>query len=120
MVSHVRTGDEDMRRWIAISAAAAIAALAQGSAAQAQQQGDARRGKALAETWCASCHLVGEEAARSGTDRAPPFPAIARDPAKDAAYIRRWLTADHVQMPNFDLGRRETEDLIAYFRSLGG
>ncbi len=51
-------------------------------------------------------------------DPAPPFPLIANDPDKTPAYLQHWLSTSHPQMPNFNLGRREIVDLIAYIRSL--
>jgi mono/diheme cytochrome c family protein len=105
-----------IRRIAAAAAAAALLALSQTAAAQ--QQGDARSGAALANAWCASCHIVTAGTARGGADRAPPFAAIANDPAKGAGYLRTWLTRDHVRMPNFDLTGKEMSDLIAYIETL--
>lgn len=99
----------------ALAAAAFVLLLADGAAAQ---QGDAQRGRALAQTWCASCHIVVGGAARAGDDVAPPFAAIARDPAKGPDYLRPWLSQAHVGMPDFNLSRREMDDLIAYIGSL--
>ena len=91
--------------------------LATGSA-QAQTAGDAVRGLALAESWCSRCHIIDERGAGTTVDPAPPFPLIANDPKKTPAYLQRWLSTAHPQMPNFDLGRREMVDLIAYIKSL--
>ena len=91
--------------------------LATGSA-QAQKSGDAMRGSTLAESWCKSCHIIDKRGTGTAMDSAPPFPVIAHDPKKTPAYMQRWLSTSHAQMPNFNLGRREIVDLIAYIKSL--
>lgn len=95
----------------------AMLVLAAG-AASAQTVGDASRGLAIAESWCASCHIIGPNATGQSVDAAPPFPMIAADPAKTTGYLQRWLTSSHPQMPNFNMGRREVEDLSAYLKTL--
>ncbi|HVJ55869.1 MAG TPA: cytochrome c [Aliidongia sp.] len=78
--------------------------------------GDDSRGEALARHWCAGCHLVGGP--NSGTDAAPPFRTIARNPSKDAAFLRSFLTHPHPPMAALSLSRAEIEDLVAYFHRL--
>jgi mono/diheme cytochrome c family protein len=78
---------------------------------------DVRHGRAIAEAWCAQCHLVGPGG--PGVDLAPPFEAIARDPARSDDWLRAWLSDPHPPMPDLDLTRLEIEDLLAYLRSLG-
>jgi mono/diheme cytochrome c family protein len=85
---------------------------------QAQTGGDAMRGSSLAESWCQSCHIIDQRGTGRAVDPAPPFPMIANDPKKTPGYLQHWLSTSHPQMPNFNLGRREIEDLIAYIRSL--
>lgn len=85
--------------------------------AQGQSRGDAIRGAALADSWCKSCHIVDKKGNGTAIDPAPPFPQIAKDPKKTTAYLKNWLGTSHPQMPNFNLGRREVEDLIAHIRS---
>jgi len=86
--------------------------------ARAQQSGDARQGAGLARDWCASCHVVGIEAGGRGTDSAPSFARIARDPAKGPEYVRGALNAPHPPMPFMPLSRAAMNDLVAYFRTL--
>lgn len=95
------------------------AALLQAGPAPAQS-GNAERGAALAQAWCVGCHIVDRAGAGTVRDAAPTFAAVAADPARTPDYLRGWLQSGrlHVQMPNFSLGRRDTEDLIAYFRTL--
>lgn len=87
--------------------------------AQGQTVGDAARGDALANSWCTSCHIIDERGTGTAIDPAPSFPQIAKDAAKTRAYLLHWLSTSHPQMPNFNLGRREMEDLIAYIQSQG-
>ena len=89
-----------------------------GSAPAFAQAGDAHRGSALAQSWCAGCHVVDNRGAGRSADNAPPFPMIAADKSKTPEHLRSWMTADHTRMPNFNLSRREIDDLVAYIRSL--
>jgi mono/diheme cytochrome c family protein len=87
------------------------------AAAQTQTQTLAQ-GRAVAEAWCANCHVVGGNAQR-GNDAAPSFASIARR-APDPAALRTWLGQRHKDMmPNYDLSRDEVDGVIAYILSLG-
>jgi mono/diheme cytochrome c family protein len=95
---------------------AAFAALAlNGSVAFAA--GDASAGKALAETWCSSCHLIGPEQT-SATTEAPPFETIAKRSDDEIAALALFLADPHPPMPQMSLTRREIQDLLAYISSL--
>lgn len=87
-----------------------------GFAASAAAAGDAEAGHALARIWCSSCHIVDE--AQQARDAAPPFASIAKRHGSDRAWLRAWLTAPHPPMPNFNLSRREIDDIVAYLESL--
>jgi mono/diheme cytochrome c family protein len=91
-----------------------FAALAAGPADAA----DAARGAALAAQWCAACHAIGGETAGVRRDSPPSFAAVARRPDVSESSLRAWLGVPHPSMPSFDLSRSDTEDLIAYIRSL--
>jgi mono/diheme cytochrome c family protein len=78
--------------------------------------GDVAAGAALARQWCSGCHVVDE--ARRGTDSAPPLTTIAKRHAADESWLRGWLAQPHPPMPNFNLDRREIDDIIAYLGSL--
>lgn len=92
--------------------AAAILAVAWPALAQTESEGHA-----LAARWCASCHLVDRDA-RSGADAAPPFRALANDPAYTPARLQGWLADPHPPMPNLNLARREIDTIVAYISSL--
>ncbi|HYD70421.1 cytochrome c [Azospirillum sp.] len=77
---------------------------------------DAQNGRAIAERWCAACHVVAE--GRSGSDAAPPLPQIARNRAADQRWLRAWLTDPHPPMPNLNLSRSDIDDVVAYLERL--
>ncbi len=103
----------------ALSASCVMAVLAVGAPAAAQS-GNAERGAALAQAWCAECHIIDRAGTGTMRDAAPAFTTVAADPTRTPDYLRGWMQSDrlHIQMPNFSLGRRDSEDLIAYFRVL--
>ena len=72
--------------------------------------GDAVQGKATAERWCATCHVVAPGG--RGADVAPNFATIARQ--RDADYLRGFLSRPHPPMPRFELSRQDIDDLVAY------
>ena len=79
---------------------------------------DAVRGQALAERWCANCHVVARAAATGRADGLPTFPALAARKDVTAATLKGAMTATHSRMPDFQLGGRDQEDLVAYIFSL--
>ena len=89
-------------------------------AAQAQQrrQPDANQGAALAREWCASCHVVGTGQAGTGTDAAPSFSRIAKDPKKGPDFVRGMLANPHPPMPPLEISQAAIGDIVAYFRYL--
>ncbi len=86
--------------------------------ASAQMKGDAMRGASLAQSWCVACHVIDNRGTGRTVDLAAPFPRIANDSKKTPAFLQHWLSTSHPQMPNFQLGRREIDDLIAYIQTL--
>jgi len=79
---------------------------------------DAMRGQALAERWCANCHVVNQAAMTGRADGLPTFPALAARKDITAATIKGAMTATHSRMPDLQLGARDQEDLVAYILSL--
>jgi mono/diheme cytochrome c family protein len=102
-----------MRIWIAL--AAVLAAGGPGSAAS--PLGNPENGRTLAETWCASCHLVSAEQ-KSTTTEAPPFASISRRSASELDRLPAFLAAPHPPMPAISLSGTEIRDLVAYVTSL--
>jgi len=79
---------------------------------------DAVRGQALAERWCANCHVVNRTATTGRADGLPTFPALAERKDVTAATLKGAMTAMHSRMPDLQLGARDQEDLVAYIFSL--
>jgi cytochrome c len=78
--------------------------------------GDPQIGGELAQRWCTSCHTIGT--AGDTKDAAPAFSVIAKRHGADDRWLRSWLTAPHLPMPDFNLSRQEIDDLVAYLASL--
>ena len=91
--------------------------LAASHSSFAASAGDPEKGRALAERWCSSCHVVAPDQA-SATTEAPPFETIATRPVHDLEKLRAFLAAPHAPMPPLDLSRTEIGDLYAYIESL--
>ena len=96
-------------------AALLLSSLSFAGLAEAQ---DAVRGQALAERWCANCHVVSRTATTGRSDGLPTFPALAARKDVTAATLKGAMTATHSRMPDFQLGARDQEDLVAYIFSL--
>lgn len=88
-----------------------------GSAHAKDQPGNAAAGLRFAETWCSGCHPVALRAARTG-GIAPDFGTIADRPETSRQTLKAFLESNHQLMPNFQLTREETDDVIAYILSL--
>ncbi|MFO1081421.1 MAG: c-type cytochrome [Reyranellaceae bacterium] len=85
------------------------------AAAQAQ---DVLRGQQLAERWCANCHVVAKSQNTGRSDGLPTFPALANRKDVTAAFLKGAMSAQHSRMPDFQLGNRDQDDLVAYIFSL--
>ena len=79
---------------------------------------DADQGRAIAERWCSSCHVVGREQKSASNDQAPPFAAIANRPDFDAGRLALLLLSPHPNMPKLALSRLQIADLTAYMLTL--
>ncbi len=84
----------------------------------AQDQGDVRAGRHLAETWCSSCHVVDPTLQRGIDNGAPAFAAVAGMSSTTPLALRAFLQTPHAQMPDLHLSRDEIDDLTAYILSL--
>lgn len=100
----------------ALLALAALLLAARPAAAQAV--GDVRAGQRLAATWCSACHVTARDVRGPASDPAPSFAAIAAMPSATAMSLRAFLQTPHRIMPDYNLTRRETDDLVAYILSL--
>ena len=94
--------------------AAALALIAiPGSPARAA---DVAHGRALAQRWCAECHVVSADQKQASAD-APPFVTIARSPISAQA-LAYFLLDPHPVMPTLPLSRIAADDIAAYIKSL--
>jgi mono/diheme cytochrome c family protein len=100
------------------SLAGALILLAAAPAASAQMPADAAAGHQLASKLCTGCHIVGTESA--GSDIAPPFPVIARDPSMTLTELHGWIEPGHPVLPHLALSSKQTADINAYLDSLLG
>lgn len=78
--------------------------------------GNAEAGRQLVMRSCSSCHAT--EAAKTATDNAPPFSAVAKTNKENPAWIRGWLMNPHPPMPNISLSRQQIDSIVAYLSSL--
>lgn len=90
---------------------------AAGLAGSALAQGNAGTGGAIAERWCASCHLVSADQTAAVAD-VPSFPSIAQRTDSEIEALEGFLVDPHPPMPDMSLTRHEISDLLAYIRSL--
>jgi mono/diheme cytochrome c family protein len=95
----------------------ALLALTRPAAAQ-QATGDPAAGHELAAKLCAACHIVGTE--RVGSDVAPPFLVIARDPAVTLSELHAWVGPAHTMLPDLALTPKQIADINAYLDTLHG
>ena len=79
---------------------------------------DAAKGKAIAERWCASCHVVAREQKRAPSDQAPPFASLAGKPDFGADRLAFLLLKPHPNMPKLSLSRFQVGDLAEYILTL--
>jgi mono/diheme cytochrome c family protein len=98
---------------IAVLAGAHVAPLA-----AAQQEGDPAAGRRLAEAWCSNCHVIGPGASGPVSDAVPTFPGVARMSSTTGMSLRAFLLTPHARMPDIQLSREQTDDVVAYILSL--
>jgi mono/diheme cytochrome c family protein len=87
-------------------------------AAAQQLIGNPDAGHQLASKLCSACHIVGAQ--RAGSDVAPPFLVIARDPEITLTALHGWNGPAHPTLPNLALTAQQTADINAYLDSLHG
>jgi mono/diheme cytochrome c family protein len=97
---------------------AGLAAMLAAAPALAQEPGNAEAGHELASQLCTSCHIIGNE--RRGSDLAPPFAAIAKDPEVSVAELHGWGGRGHPMLRNLALTPKQVADINAYLDSLRG
>ena len=100
--------------WLAASALMPVLAVP-----PAQARDSVRHGRTLVKEFCARCHATGHRG-ESPLAGAPPFRMIGRsyDLDRFAQRLRRGISSDHPDMPEFKFGRVDSEDVQAYLRSI--
>jgi mono/diheme cytochrome c family protein len=116
MIASLSFGPESGAAMGALMRSASLSVVLVMAPGLAWAAGDAARGQALTQVWCANCHVVDSHG--DGKDTAPPLPEVARRGAPDQIEARTFLNAPHPPMPNFDLARQQSDDIIAYLNSL--
>jgi cytochrome c len=104
-----------------LSAALILAAMLIGipsHRAFGQDGGDPAAGRALAQRWCDTCHVVDQEQQRGTSTGAPTFTAIASMKSTTPMALRVFLQTPHGRMPDLHLTRGEIDDVVAYIVSL--
>lgn len=102
-----------MRTFLAAAFAFAISLL---SIQTAFADDAARRGQAIVDQWCRSCHLRPTD--RANADMAPPFEAIVQRSGRDRSYFETFLWEDHFPMTTYRLFDYEKRDVVAYLMEL--
>lgn len=106
-----------MRRLVPALIAGFVAGSSMQALAQESAQDSAARGAAIAERWCATCHLVGPDQQQASA-AAPSFASIARRSTKRFDWLMAFLAEPHPTMPEMSLSRRQIQDLGAYLETL--
>jgi mono/diheme cytochrome c family protein len=84
----------------------------------AEEQGDVQAGFEYADTYCAGCHGISEEA--SPLSDAPRFRHVADQPGMTATALQVWMQTSHPTMPNIVVTPKDLRNVIAYILSLKG
>jgi cytochrome c len=84
-----------------------------------QARDPVRHGRALVKELCARCHAIGRTGG-SPHAGAPPFRTIGRSYDLDgfAERLRRGISSDHPDMPEFIFDRADARAVQAYLRSI--
>jgi mono/diheme cytochrome c family protein len=104
-----------------VLAASALVLAGTGAHAQPAPAGraaaDVTDGRALAEVYCARCHVVARNV-QGGWNAAPPFDAIANSENTNAARLIAFIQKPHMQMLETGRPIGEARALAAYIMSL--
>jgi mono/diheme cytochrome c family protein len=110
--------EPDMKIGLTFLAALAGAGFLHSSPILAQDAEEVGRGREIAQTICAACHVVAKGQLVSFNSEAPPFPVLAATPGMTTIALTAALLTSHRQMPNIILQPDERRDVIAYILSL--
>jgi mono/diheme cytochrome c family protein len=99
-------------------AAALVTIGASASPALASGEEHIAKGRRLANTLCAQCHLNEDQGDKEGPMGVPGFVAVANRPDQTFGGIVRWLKAVPPMMPDHHLTLDEIDELAAFIMSL--
>lgn len=85
--------------------------------ATAEQRAVPEHGRAIAQTWCSTCHLVSSGQTRVNAD-VPTFASIAQRLPADKDVLAAFIANPHPPMPDLSLSRQDIQDLLAYIATL--
>lgn len=100
--------------------AVAVAWLASGRTAAADEPVAVAKGRQLAEGLCAVCHMQPGQGEKEGPRGIPSFKAVANRPRQTTADVAVWLRSVPPMMPNHHLTHDEIDALAAFIMSLRG
>jgi mono/diheme cytochrome c family protein len=89
-----------------------IAALLLSGSSGAALAQDIDHGQRLSERWCAECHLISPDQAKSRG--ALPFATIAAKENITVEMIAQFLRLPHATMPDAPLSRDDAKDIAAF------
>jgi mono/diheme cytochrome c family protein len=116
-----------MRKLQASAVAALFLSLFAAEGHASDRQARVAAGASLARDACSACHQVSRAQKRPAPvfdpDQqagvpAPSFMKIARDPRKDAAYLRGVITRPHYPMREQSYDKDDLDAIVAYILSL--
>lgn len=109
-------GERRVKARLLAGVVGALAVALPASAQQQEEEGDPAAGRELALELCTACHIVGPE--QVGSDAAPPFAAIAKDPEITMDEMHGWGGPGHPVLPELALTPQQTADINAYLDRL--
>lgn len=79
---------------------------------------DPGKGRAVAETLCAGCHLIERQTGGAVTADVPSFTAIANKDGQTMEAMAGRIVIPHPPMPAIALSREEIRNVVAYIMTL--
>ena len=103
-------------KWLSFACLSAALYIIVNFGAQSVSAADAEKGKRIAQSRCAPCHIV-VPLQRRELSNSPPFDQIARKNDLNPEMLAYLILSPHPRM-NMTLSREEADDLATYITSL--
>lgn len=110
--------NQNARQRLIACALTSLALFLGAGLSNAQEPGNAARGRMSAGDLCADCHRTEPGAGPSPLATAPRFAEVAKTRGMTAMALNVWLRTSHPSMPNIMLRPDTADDIIAYILSL--